>query len=101
MRAVGGRDQKDALGEGAVRRHTFNDRLGVGQGYREGRRCWRDTYPESYITHYTSIRRFEQTREREGCVMSCDYKLRFFLRRAGFDFAEVGLITPQRTRWES
>ena len=27
------------------------------QGYRESRRCARDTCPESYITKYTSIRR--------------------------------------------
>ena len=26
-------------------------------GHRESRRCSRDTYPESYITKYTSIRR--------------------------------------------
>jgi len=36
------------------------DRLGVGwlnwEGYHEGRRCSWDTYPESYITEYTSIR---------------------------------------------
>ena len=30
------------------------------EGYRESRRCSRDTYPDSYITKYTSIRR--QTR---------------------------------------
>jgi len=36
------------------------DRLRVGalrEGYHESRRCSRDTYPESYITKYTSIRR--------------------------------------------
>jgi len=27
------------------------------EGYRESRRCSRDTYPESYITKYTGIRR--------------------------------------------
>ena len=27
------------------------------EGYPESRRCSRDTYPESYITKYTSIRR--------------------------------------------
>jgi len=27
------------------------------EGCREGRRCSRDTYPESYITKYTSIRK--------------------------------------------
>jgi hypothetical protein len=27
------------------------------EGYHERRRCSRDTYPESYITQYTSIRR--------------------------------------------
>ena len=25
------------------------------EGCREGRRCSRDTYPESYITEYTSV----------------------------------------------
>ena len=34
--------------------------LRVWEGCRESRRCSRDTYPESYITKYTSIRR-EQT----------------------------------------
>ena len=38
-----------------------SDRLRVGwlnwEGYHESRRCSRDTYPESYITKYTSIRR--------------------------------------------
>jgi hypothetical protein len=29
--------------------------------YRESRGCSRDTYPESYITKYTSIRRLVQT----------------------------------------
>ena len=36
------------------------DRHRVGtlwEGYDESRRCSRDTYPESYITKYTSIRR--------------------------------------------
>ena len=28
------------------------------EGYRESRRCSGDTYPESYITKYTSIRRY-------------------------------------------
>ena len=32
------------------------------EGYRESRRCSRDTYPESYFTKYTSIR--SQTRGR-------------------------------------
>jgi len=32
-------------------------RLKAVMGYRESRRCSRDTYPESYITRYTSIRR--------------------------------------------
>ena len=29
----------------------------LSEGYHESRRCSRDTYPESYITKYTSIRR--------------------------------------------
>ena len=33
------------------------------KGYRESRRCSRDTYPESYITKYTSIRRKEEEEE--------------------------------------
>ena len=48
-----------ALAQSATR-HEFvsRDRLRVGwEGYRESRRCSRDTYPESYITKYTSIRR--------------------------------------------
>ena len=36
------------------------DRLRVGwEGCRESRRCSRDTYPETYITKYTSMRRKE------------------------------------------
>ena len=31
--------------------------IGLREGYHESRRCSRDTYPESYITKYTSIRR--------------------------------------------
>jgi hypothetical protein len=27
------------------------------EGYHESRRCSRDTYPESYITKYTSVQR--------------------------------------------
>ena len=34
------------------------------EGYCEGRRCPRDTYPESYITKYTSIRRQQRDGER-------------------------------------
>jgi len=33
------------------------ERGGLREGYHESRRCSRDTYPESYITKYTSIRR--------------------------------------------
>ena len=43
-----------------------NDRLSVGwlwEGYRESRRSSRDTYPESYITKYTSIRRKRRREE--------------------------------------
>jgi hypothetical protein len=29
----------------------------ITQGFHESRRCSRDTYPESYITKYTSIQR--------------------------------------------
>jgi len=29
----------------------------IGEGYHESRRCSRDTYPESYITKFVSIRR--------------------------------------------
>ena len=45
---------------------TFNRRERVvhsgligWEGYHESRRCSRDTYPETYITKYTSIRRKE------------------------------------------
>ena len=31
---------------------------GGWEGYRESRKCSRETYPESYITKYTSIRKF-------------------------------------------
>jgi len=31
--------------------------LADGEGYHKSRRCSRDTYTESYITKYTSIRR--------------------------------------------
>ena len=44
----------------ACRIHTLIDHTLVGplwEGYRESRRCSRDTYPESYITKYTSVRR--------------------------------------------
>ena len=27
----------------------------AGKGFREGRRCSRDTYPEAYITEYTLV----------------------------------------------
>ena len=46
-----------------------SDRLRVGwlngfwEGYRETRRCSRDTYAESYITKYTSIRRLKSNEE--------------------------------------
>ena len=30
------------------------------EGYHESRRCFRDTYPESCITKYTSIRRLKK-----------------------------------------
>ena len=40
--------------------HASRDHTLVGplwEGYHESRRCSRDTYPESYITKHTSIRR--------------------------------------------
>jgi hypothetical protein len=41
-----------------LRRIYRDDRLKVlWEGYRKGRRCSRDTYSESYITKYASIRR--------------------------------------------
>ena len=39
----------------ASRDHTLAGPL--WEGFRESRRCSRDTYPESYFTEYTSIRR--------------------------------------------
>ena len=47
-------------------RISGRDKLRVGwltkvswEGYHESRRCSRETYPESYITNYTSIRRLK------------------------------------------
>ena len=31
------------------------------EGYRENRRCSRDTFPESYITEYTTMRRYHRS----------------------------------------
>ena len=39
------------------RRLTISGRVFRWGGYHESRRCSRDTFPESYITKYTSIRR--------------------------------------------
>ena len=36
------------------------------EGYNESRRCSRDTYPESYITKNTSIRRIWHTKDSYG-----------------------------------
>jgi len=42
----------------SANRHPFGQhQQNHWAGYRESRRCSRDTYPESYITKYTSIRR--------------------------------------------
>ena len=55
-----------------------NDRLRVdGEGCRESRRCSRDTYPQSYITKYTSIRRQKAVRDAGGApahmaIIPCD-----------------------------
>jgi len=38
------------------------------EGYHESRRCSRDTYPESYITKYTSIRRQNECQENMKAV---------------------------------
>jgi len=58
-----GRDEKRA--SGASRQNTpITEQKGVcdsEEGYRESRRCSRDTYPESNITKYTSIRREPQS----------------------------------------
>jgi len=37
----------------------YQNEVLLSEGYRESRRCSRDTYPESYITKYTSIRRLK------------------------------------------
>jgi len=46
--------QVDMLG---LRFNLVNSGAVIDSGCRESRRCSRDTYPESYITKYTSIRR--------------------------------------------
>jgi len=47
--------------QGCLGRHQIViervERGGLWEGYHESRRCSRNTYPESYITKYTSIRR--------------------------------------------
>ena len=41
---------------------------GLWEGYHERRRCSRDTYPESCITKYTSVRRlFSRDRHHDPC----------------------------------
>jgi hypothetical protein len=44
------------MSEVAVDAGVIDSRL-VWEGYHESRRCSTDTYPESYITKYTSMRR--------------------------------------------
>ena len=44
-------------GKPACAHVTCVDRNDSWEGYRESRICSRDTYPESYITEHTSIRR--------------------------------------------
>ena len=41
--------------------------------YRESRRCSRDTYPESYITKYTSIRRYTGRLEGGAACKGIEY----------------------------
>ena len=36
------------------------------EGYHESSRCFRDTYPESYITKFTSLRSTNASREAAG-----------------------------------
>ena len=56
----------------AVLVYTLID-SGLWEGHHEGRRCWRDTYSESYITKYTSMRRSYHV-----CL---DWKTRAFPKR--------------------
>ena len=49
----------------AVLVYTLID-SGLWEGHHEGRRCWRDTYSESYITEYTSMLRIKLVRLFEG-----------------------------------
>ena len=43
----------------------------IGEGCHESRRCSRDTYPESYITKYTRIRRANtKLAKRANCLTS-------------------------------
>ena len=60
----------------ASRDHTLAGPL--WEGYRESRRCSRDTYPESYITKYTSIRR-KRSRPSPG-IRGRLYPVAFFER---------------------
>ena len=48
-------------------RRSHGDKL--WEGYRESRRCSRDTYPESYITKYTSTRRKHDVRKEGWSVI--------------------------------
>jgi len=51
---------QDEVPVGVLEAHASRDHTLAGplwEGCRESRRCSRDTYPESYITKYTSIRR--------------------------------------------
>jgi len=53
-------DLDDVVGEVLMLSDRLRDHTLVGplwEGYHESRRCSRDTYPESYITKYSSMRR--------------------------------------------
>ena len=50
--------RKDFRPEGTFFRTIASLLSELWEGFRESRRCSRDTYPESYITKYTCIRRY-------------------------------------------
>jgi len=58
----------------------------LGEGCRESRRCSGDTYPESYITKYTSIRRTSTClRLTRSCFVGRDVKAENLLLTAAGD----------------
>ena len=64
-----------------------HDRLKVGwimEGYRESRRCSRDTYSESHITKYTSIRIYIDREKGRNAWMVTERRLSADARGDGY-----------------